>query len=109
MSIRRITENVYELNLGKSNAFLIEDEKLTLIDTGEPDSSGLILELLQSIGREPDDLKNILLTHSHPDHSGSAADLKAITGARVYMHAAEKKWVEAGYIPKPENPFSRVW
>lgn len=104
MSIRRITENVYELNLGKSNAFLIDDEKLTLIDTGAPDSSGLILELLQSIGRQPDDLKNILLTHSHPDHSGSAADLKAITGAKIYMHPAERKWVEAGYIPKPERP-----
>ncbi|WP_109699069.1 MBL fold metallo-hydrolase [Chitinophaga deserti] len=105
MSIRRITGNVYELNLGKSNAFLIDDEKLTLIDTGEPDSTGLILELLQSIGRGPDDLKNILLTHSHPDHSGSAADLKAITGAKVYMHAAEKKWVEAGFVPKPEQPY----
>ncbi|WP_341836721.1 MBL fold metallo-hydrolase [Chitinophaga pollutisoli] len=105
MSIRRITENVYELNLGKSNAFLIDDEKLTLIDTGEPDRSGQILELLASIGREPDDLKHILLTHSHPDHSGSAADLKAITGAKVYMHAAEKKWVEAGFVPKPDHPY----
>lgn len=105
MSIRRITENVYELNLGKSNAFLIDEEKLTLIDTGEPDSSGRILELLATIGRKPDDLKHILLTHSHPDHSGSAADLKAISGAKVYMHAAEKKWVEAGYIPKPDRPY----
>lgn len=105
MSIRRITENVYELNLGKSNAFLIDDGKLTLIDTGAPDCSGHILELLQSIGRKPEDLKSILLTHSHPDHSGSAADLKAISDAKVYMHAAEKKWVEGGFVPKPEQPY----
>jgi glyoxylase-like metal-dependent hydrolase (beta-lactamase superfamily II) len=104
MSIRRITENVYELQLGKVNAFLLEDEKLTLIDTGVPDSTGQIIEMIREIGRQPEELKHILLTHSHPDHAGSVAQLKIITGAKVYMHPAEKLNVEKGFVPKPPEP-----
>ncbi|MBO9153887.1 MBL fold metallo-hydrolase [Chitinophaga sp. GCM10012297] len=105
MSIRRITENVYELQLGKVNAFLLEDEKLTLIDTGVPDSTGQIIEMIREVGRQPEELKHILLTHSHPDHAGSAAQLKMITGAKVYMHAAEKMNLEKGFVAKPPVPY----
>lgn len=105
MKMKRITANVYELPLGKVNAFLIEDEELTLIDTGTPGSADKILQAIRSIGRDPGDLRHILVTHSHPDHSGSAAELKAQTNARVYMHAAEIGYVQNGYVPKPAVPF----
>jgi glyoxylase-like metal-dependent hydrolase (beta-lactamase superfamily II) len=105
MSIRRITENVYELQLGKVNAFLLEDENLTLVDTGAPDSAGRIIEMIREIGRQPEDLAHILLTHSHPDHAGSVAQLKLISGAKVYMHAAEKTNVEKGFVAKPPVPY----
>lgn len=104
MKMKRITANVYELPLGNVNAFLIEDEELTLIDTGAPGSTGKILEAIRSIGHEPGDLCHILLTHSHPDHSGSAAELKALTNARIYMHEAEIAYVQKGFVPKPEVP-----
>ncbi len=96
---------MYELQLGKVNAFLVEDEKLTLIDTGVPDSTGQIIEMIREIGRQPEELKHILLTHSHPDHAGSAAQLKVITGAKVYMHPAEKLNVEKGFVAKPPVPY----
>lgn len=97
---------MYELQLGKVNAFLVEeDEKLTLIDTGVPDSTGQIIEMIREIGRQPEELKHILLTHSHPDHAGSVAQLKVITGAKVYMHPAEKLNVEKGFVPKPAEPY----
>lgn len=104
MKLKRITANVYELPLGKVNAFLIEDEELTLIDTGTPGSAGKILQAIRSIGRDPGDLRHILLTHAHPDHAGSVAELKAQTNARVYMHEAEVSYVQQGFVPKPAVP-----
>lgn len=105
MKLKRITANVYELPLSNVNAFLIEDEELTLIDTGTPGSAGKILQAIRSIGRDPADLRHILLTHAHPDHAGSVAELKAQTNARVYMHEAEISYVQSGFVPKPDVPF----
>ena len=39
--------------------------------------------------------KRILLTHFHPDHSGSAAYLQRVTGAPVYVHEADEPFVSA--------------
>jgi glyoxylase-like metal-dependent hydrolase (beta-lactamase superfamily II) len=105
MSVKRISANVYEIPLGYVNAFLIEDDELTLIDTGAPGQAGRILDAIRQIGREAQDISHILLTHSHPDHSGNAAVLKQLTGARVYMHAAEVPIVRQGDVPKPGDPY----
>lgn len=104
MKIRRITANVYELPLGMVNAFIVEDEALILIDTGTPGSENKILAAVREIGREPGDIKHILLTHAHPDHAGSVAALKERTGAKVWMHAAEAHHLQKGFIPKPAQP-----
>lgn len=105
MKIRRLTANVYECTLGQVNFFLIDEDELTLIDTATPGSAGNIMSAIRRIGRDPFDLQHILLTHSHPDHAGSVADLKALTGAKVYMHAAETELLRNGFIPKPVEPF----
>lgn len=104
MKLKRITANVYEIPLGNVNAFLIEDEELTLIDTGTPGSAVKVLHAIRSIGRDPGDLRHILLTHSHPDHAGGAAELKAQTNAKIYMHEAEADNVRNGFTPKPDVP-----
>ncbi|RPE05856.1 MBL fold metallo-hydrolase [Chitinophaga lutea] len=104
MKIRRITANVYELPLGMVNAFIVEDDALTLIDTGAPGSTGKILAAVREIGRAPEDIQHILLTHAHPDHAGSVAELKRATPAKVWMHAAEAPHLAEGFIPKPPEP-----
>jgi glyoxylase-like metal-dependent hydrolase (beta-lactamase superfamily II) len=104
MKIRRITANVYEVPLGTVNAFIVEDESLILIDTGAPGSAAAIMAAVREMGREPNDIRHILLTHAHPDHAGSVAELKKLTGAKVYMHAAEQPHLQAGFIPKPAEP-----
>ena len=71
--------------MGFSNAYLAElDQKsLALIDTGTPGKDEKVLTYLTSIGRKPSDISYIILTHPDADHSGSAAKLKALTGAQV--------------------------
>lgn len=78
------------MKLGPVNAYIIEDgdNGVTLIDTGYEKSAQAIEEGIRSIGREPADVTNILLTHAHPDHLGSAAHLSA-SGTPVSIHGGD--------------------
>ena len=70
-----------------SNSYLLEDsDSLTLIDAGLPWDRGMILRYIDSIGRNPEELDRILLTHSHPDHTGPLPGLCRATGASVSVH-----------------------
>ncbi len=51
------------------NAFLLQnDEHTVLIDTGNGQPAGRVLQSLEAYGVEPEEVDTILLTHFHPDH-----------------------------------------
>lgn len=71
--------------VGRVNAYLIEDEPLTLIDSG-PNSAKALDELEQALaerGHRIEDLKLLVITHQHIDHFGLAAILARRSGAEV--------------------------
>ncbi len=71
--------------VGRVNCYLIEDEPLTLIDTG-PNSGKSLDELEQALaahGRVVEDLELIVLTHQHMDHVGLLEILERRSGAQV--------------------------
>jgi hydroxyacylglutathione hydrolase len=69
------------------NAYLVRaTDGLLLVDSGTPGSAKRILASIEGIGAEPGDLRTIVLTHWHPDHMGSAAELRRLTGARIAVH-----------------------
>jgi len=70
---------------GVSNVYLVEVDRqsLVLIDTGTPGKEQKVLAYLTRIGRKPGDISYIILTHPDADHSGSAAKLKSLTGAKL--------------------------
>ncbi len=70
-----------------NNVYLITEGGLTLVDSGLPGNGGTILRYVRKIGRDPQELKLILATHHHPDHSGSLHEIKCLTGALVGAHA----------------------
>lgn len=74
---------------GTGNIYIIEGHELTLVDTGVPLDYRLIVKRIEGLGRSPEDIGNIMLTHFHVDHAGSAAALKGLSGARVYSHEEE--------------------
>lgn len=74
--------------------YLIEGRDCYLIDTGTAGSERVIERYLNQIGRRISDIKAIFLTHSHPDHIGSAAAIKRMTGCTVYASEAERPWIE---------------
>jgi glyoxylase-like metal-dependent hydrolase (beta-lactamase superfamily II) len=58
--------------VGRVNCYLIEDEPLTLVDTG-PNSGKALDELGSQLGRHGrsiDDLELVIVTHQHIDHLG---------------------------------------
>jgi glyoxylase-like metal-dependent hydrolase (beta-lactamase superfamily II) len=71
--------------VGRVNCYLIEDDPLTLIDTG-PNSGKSLDELehaLAAHGRAVEDLELIILTHQHMDHLGLLEILARRSGAEV--------------------------
>lgn len=99
--MKQITDRLYQISLGSVNAFLLEGEGLTLIDTGVPGSTEKLLAAIRKGGKNPEDIRHIVLTHWHPDHAGNAAELQRRFKARVYAHAAEGGILEQGGGPRP--------
>jgi glyoxylase-like metal-dependent hydrolase (beta-lactamase superfamily II) len=71
--------------VGRVNAYLIEDSPLTLIDSG-PNSERSLQELEQGLaarGHAIEDIELLIVTHQHVDHFGLAAILARRSGAEV--------------------------
>ena len=100
----RVVDGVYQVKKG-FRAFVIDgDDGLTLIDTGLPKRASVFVEGIESIGRSVTDIRAILLTHSHADHAGSAAQLKSDSGAELYCSVADTPAVQ-GAEKAPNPPF----
>jgi glyoxylase-like metal-dependent hydrolase (beta-lactamase superfamily II) len=62
---------------------------LTIVDTGIAGSADTIVRAVEAIGRRPDEVREIVLTHYHDDHRGSASTLADRTGASIVAHVAD--------------------
>lgn len=75
---------------GRVHAFLFDgDDGLTLVDTLYDTDGARILRQIEALGRRPEDLRRIVLTHAHRSHLGGLAALKRATGADIHAHAWE--------------------
>jgi glyoxylase-like metal-dependent hydrolase (beta-lactamase superfamily II) len=104
MPVNQIVPGLYAIPLGPVNAFLIEAEGLTLVDTGFAKNTAQIIEAVQAIGGQPGDVRHILVTHGHPDHAGGLAALKEKTNAPAYMHPTDAALVRTGKVPPRLKP-----
>jgi glyoxylase-like metal-dependent hydrolase (beta-lactamase superfamily II) len=93
--------------VGRVNCYLIDDDPLTLVDTG-PNSGRSLVELesaLAARGRRIDDLERIVITHHHTDHLGLVGILAERSGADVCALEALAPVVEdfAGYANRNDD------
>lgn len=92
-----VVGNVHYVGVEGIAAFLITtDEGHILIDGGLPESAPLILDSIRALGFQPADVKVLLNTHAHFDHSGGLAALKTATGAQLAASAHDRQALETG-------------
>src|SRR5512137_779298 len=75
-------------------SYILAGETITLIDTGVAGCENCIFDYIRSIGRDPEEITLIILTHSHPDHIGAAKAIRDATGCSVMAHSSERVWIE---------------
>jgi glyoxylase-like metal-dependent hydrolase (beta-lactamase superfamily II) len=94
--MRQIVPDVYLIEgLRASHVYLLVSKGgLTLVDTGSPGEAARIVSELEEGGYALSDLRAIVLTHCHADHTGSAAELARRSGARVLAHRDEVPYIE---------------
>ena len=104
-AFRTILPGIHQVSLGFVNAFLLEgSDGLTLMDTGIANSEAKILAAVRQLGKTPQAVRRILITHLHADHTGSLWALKQATGAQVYAHTVEAPAIRAGQALRPVQP-----
>ena len=93
--MRQITSDVYMLeHIGPAPAFLLASANgLTLIDTGMLGKAKTLLAEIAATNHALADLKQIVLTHCHNDHTGNVAELVKRTQARVIAHQIETPYI----------------
>ncbi|MGP8302519.1 MBL fold metallo-hydrolase [Streptomyces inhibens] len=106
-TLTEITSAVWQLPFPVGHVYIVAlpDDGYAVVDTGIPGSAPAILDALARLGGRPDQLRQIVLTHSHIDHMGSAADLVAATGARVLAGAPDAPYIR-GTAPEPVPAFT---
>lgn len=93
---------------GASNVYFVSSgSSWTLIDAGWSNSAGAIYSAAESLfgpGARPE---SIVLTHIHPDHSGSALQLARAWEVRVFAHPGELPLAAGRLVPEYANPLDR--
>ena len=82
-----VVDGVHRVEDAFTNFYVIEaDGRLTVVDAGVPSSWDSLHALLRAIGRSPDDIEAVVLTHAHFDHVGFAAKAHKELGVPVHVH-----------------------
>jgi metallo-beta-lactamase class B len=91
--------NIYYVGVAGVSAFLIVTPKGDILtDGGLPESVGAIEQHIQALGFKLGDVKILLNSHAHFDHSGGLAKLKEDTGAKFIASTADQPFLESGHI-----------
>ncbi len=97
----KIVEGVYGVDASAGKAYPLNTwildckEGVTLVDGGE--ASGDVDKIaaeLKSIGKSWKDVKQILVTHRHPDHTSNLKKLNELTSAPVKAHVEDAEAIE---------------
>jgi metallo-beta-lactamase class B len=103
---RRLVGNIHYVGASGVSAYLITTPAgHILLDTGFEDTVPLIQRSVEQLGFRLADIRIILSSHAHIDHTGGHALMKKLTGAQVLASAADARVLESGgaedFIPFP--------
>jgi len=85
------------LKVGPTNAYLLKlADGFLLIDTSFPGTFGKFLKGIDRLGVSLPEIHYLLLTHSHDDHAGLAAEIKQKSHCSVIAHERSVEALGAG-------------
>ena len=99
----RVVANLYAVGTMDLGMYLVvTDAGHILINTGVHQSDVLIRNNLASLGFDLEDVKILLSTQSHWDHTGALAEVKRQTGARLWATTRDAHVLRDGGYSDPQ-------
>lgn len=86
-TVTELADCIWQLRLRGVNAYLVEDEVLTLVDGGTPISASRIAGCIEEAGHHLNEVGRVLVTHYDVDHVGALSRLNL--DAPVYVGAED--------------------
>jgi glyoxylase-like metal-dependent hydrolase (beta-lactamase superfamily II) len=84
---RDAAPGIHRIEDAHTNWYLVEDgDRLTVVDCGVPTSWRSLHEALRTLGKSPDAIAAVVLTHAHFDHVGFAERARTELGVEVWCH-----------------------
>lgn len=105
------TAKIISTRVGYSNSILlVNGSNSIIIDTGVRGYFHHFKTQLEHFNLKPTDIKLIILTHTHYDHTGNLKVLAEYTGAKVLVHKNEYDNLKNGFIkiPTGQGKYSRL-
>jgi len=100
-----VIDNIYYVGSRGIPSYLITTpDGHIVLDGGMPHNAPQILANITKLGFKTTDVKILLNSHAHFDHSGGLAELKRETGAQLMAHKGDVESLESGLYAGSENP-----
>ena len=97
---------------------LVEGDRVALVDAGYPGQLADVERSVRKVGRRPEEIEAVLVTHGHVDHIGTVPELVARYGTRVLTSELEARNVRGevhesatplDVLVRSYNPRVAVW
>ena len=107
----KIADNLFWVGVKRMSPshLVVTDAGLVLVDTGSDDTVDELIQNVEALGFDIRDVKHIVHSHGHYDHTGATPKIVSLSGAKTYIGAGDEDAVTgkcdllwAGKIP-PEN------
>jgi len=95
--LREVVPGVFAIEgLKMGRAYLVEGEgrEVALVDTSTHGPAARILAAIDEAGHRAEELRLIVATHYHLDHTGNAESLRERTGAALCVHEHDAPYVD---------------
>ena len=98
-----ISDNVYFSGTYQASVHLIDTGAgLIMIDTGYANTFDMVVESVKALGFDPRDVKYIINTHWHGDHTEASGKMAELTGAKNVISRIDAPAVEKRGYFKPD-------
>jgi glyoxylase-like metal-dependent hydrolase (beta-lactamase superfamily II) len=112
LEVTTVADGVHFAQTALVNWVILTDgESVVLVDAGYPRQVDAVAESVRRVGRRPEQIDAVLVTHAHVDHVGSIPELRRRHGCRVLCGAEEARHLRGEYhqVATPVDVVRNLW